>query len=47
MILNLRKCHYLIINKDIANESIELGMKTFHAEADQNFLGMIIDKDTQ
>ena len=47
MILNLRKCHYLMINKNIANESIELGMKTFHAEADQNFLGMIIDKDSQ
>ena len=28
MVLNPGKCHYLIINKDITNESIELGKKT-------------------
>ena len=33
MVLNLGKCHYVIINKDIAKESIELGKKTLHAEA--------------
>ena len=30
MVLNPGKFYYLIINKDIANESIELGMKTLH-----------------
>ena len=45
MVLNPGKCHYLIINKDIANESIELGKKTLHAEAEQKLLGIIIDKD--
>ena len=45
MVLNPQKCHYLIINKDIANESIELGKKTLHAEAEQKLLGIIIDKD--
>ena len=44
-VLNPGKCHYLIINKDIANESIELGKKTLHAEAEQKLLGIIIDKD--
>ena len=44
-ILNPRNCHYLIINKDIANESIELGKKTLHAETEQKLLGIIIDKD--
>ena len=43
MVLNLRKCHYLIINKDIINESIEFGEKTLHAEAEQKLLG--IDKN--
>lgn len=28
MVLNPGKCHYLVINKDIVNESIELGKKT-------------------
>ena len=28
MVLNPDKCHYLIINEDITNESIELGKKT-------------------
>ena len=43
MVLNPGKCHYLIINKDITNESIELGKKTLHAEAEQKLLGIIID----
>ena len=35
IVLNPRKCHYfLIIIKDIANESIELCKKTLHAEAE-------------
>ena len=45
MVLNLGKRHYLIINKDIANESIELGKKTLHAEAEQKLLFIIINKD--
>ena len=45
MILNPGKCHYLIIDKDIANESIELGNKALHAEGEQKLLGIIIDKD--
>ena len=45
MVPNSGKCHYLIINKDITNESIELGKKTVHAEAEQKLLGIIIDKD--
>ena len=45
MVLNPGKCHYLIINKDITNESIELGKKTLHVQAGQKLLGIIIDKD--
>ena len=45
MVLNPGKCHYLIINKHITNESIGLGEKTLHAEAEQQLLGIIIDKD--
>ena len=45
MVLNPGKCHYLIINKDIANESIELGEETLHVEAEQKLQGMILDKD--
>ena len=45
MVLNPEKCHYLIINKDIANESIKLGKKTLHAKAEPKLLGIIIDKD--
>ena len=45
MVLNPGKCHYLIINKNIANESIELGKKTINAEAEQKLLGKIIDND--
>ena len=32
-------------NKDIANEYIELGYKTLHAEDEQKLLGIIIDKN--
>ena len=39
---NLGKCHYLIINKDITNESIDFGKKTLHAENEQKLLGLII-----
>ena len=45
MILNTRKGWNLIINKDIANASIELGKTTLHAEAEQKVFGIIIDKD--
>ena len=45
MVLNLGKCHYLVINKDIANESIEFGEKISHADAEHELLGIIIDKD--
>ena len=45
MVLNPGKCHYLVINKDIAIESIELDGKILHAEAEQKLLVIIIDKD--
>ena len=45
MVLNPGKYHYLVINKNIANESIELGEKILHAEAKQKLFGTIIDKD--
>ena len=45
MVLDPGKCHYLIINKGIANESIKLGKKILDAEAEQNLLRIIIDKD--
>ena len=45
MFLNPRKCHYLVINKDIPNESIELGEKILHSEGGQKLFGIIIDKD--
>ena len=45
MVQNLGKCHYLIINKDSTNESIELGNRTLHAEDEQELLGIIADKD--
>ena len=32
-------------NKDIANEYIELGYKTLHAEDEQKLLGIIIDRN--
>ena len=35
----------LINNKHIANESIELGKKSLHAEAEQKLLGIILDRD--
>ena len=35
MVLNPGKCHYLIINKDITNESIELEKKTLPTAAEQ------------
>ena len=43
MVLNPRKYHYLIINNDTINASIELGEKILYAEAEQKLLG-IIDK---
>ena len=43
-VLNPGKYHYVIINKDIANESTDLGMKIWHTEAQQKLLGIIIDK---
>ena len=45
MVLDAGKCHYLMINKDIANESIEFGKKTLHPEVKQKLLCIIIDKD--
>ena len=44
MVLNLEKCHYLIINRNIANESIELGKKTLYGEVEQKLLDIVIDK---
>ena len=47
IVLNPGKCHYLVRNKDTANESIKLGKKTLHAEAEQKLRCTIIDKDFQ
>ena len=44
-VLNPGKGQYLIRNKDTANESIKLGKKTLHVEAEQKLLGKIIDND--
>ena len=40
---NPGKCRYLVITKDIANESIKLGKKALHAGVEQELLGIIID----
>ena len=45
MVLNQWKCHYLIINKVIINEPIELSEKILHAEAEQKLFGITTDKD--
>ena len=45
MVLNPGKCHHLVINKDITNESIELDEKILHTEAEKELLGIVIDKD--
>ena len=45
IILNSGKCKYLIISKNVANKSIELGKKNLHAQAEQKLLGIITDKD--
>ena len=39
------KCYYLMIHKDIDNESIELGCKTLYAKAEQKLLGIIVVTD--
>ena len=44
MVLNSEKCLYLIINKEITNESIELGNKALRTKAEQKLLD-IVDKD--
>ena len=35
MVLNPKNCHYLVIIKDISNESIELGETILHSEVEQ------------
>ena len=45
MVLNSRKCQYSVINKDIVNESIKLGEKILHAEAEQKLHSIMIYKD--
>ena len=45
MVQNPVKFHNLTTNKDTSNESIKLGKKTLHAEAEQKLLGKKIDKD--
>ena len=44
MVLNSEKYLYLIMNKEITNESIELGNKTLRTKAEQKLLD-IVDKD--
>ena len=38
------KCHYLIVNEDITNKSVELDKKTLHAETEQKMSLMKILK---
>ena len=45
MVLNSTKCHYLIINKDIANKYFEVGKKSLYAETELKLLRIVIDKD--
>ena len=45
MVLIPGKYHNLTINKDITSESIKLDKEILHTEAEQNLLGLIIDKD--
>ena len=44
MFLDPGKCNYLIINKDIHNESIELGYKILDAETKEKLLAILTDK---
>ena len=43
MILNPRKNHYLIINKDITNKSIEFHKNILYVKAQKNLFGLMID----
>ena len=45
MVLNPEKCHYLLINKGIGNESVQLGNRVLHAEAEQKLFCIVIDKN--
>ena len=45
MVLNLRKSHYLVTNKNIANDSIKLGKKILQCEAEEKLVGIKTDKD--
>ena len=45
MVLNSTKCHYLIINKDIANKYFEVGKESLYAETELKLLRIVIDKD--
>ena len=45
MVLNLGKCHNLIMNKDIAIESTKLGRNALHAEVEWKLLGLMVSKD--
>ena len=45
MFLDLGKYHYLIINKDIDNEYIELRQKTLDVETEEKLRGIITDKN--
>ena len=45
MVLNPRKSHYFVTNKDIANDSIQLGEKILHAEDEEKLVGIKVDKN--
>ena len=45
MVLNPRKSHYFVTNKNIANDSIELGQKILQCEAEEKLVGIKIDKN--
>ena len=42
MVLNPEKCYFLIINKDIANESVELSKNTVHDEVEKKTIDITI-----
>ena len=45
MVLNPEKCHYLLINKGIGNESVQLDNRILHVEAEKKLFCIVIDKN--
>ena len=45
MALNPEKCHYLLLNKGIGNESVQLDNRILHVEAEKKLFCIVIDKN--